>query len=170
MTWTFQDEERSTEFLLDDDSPFVQSTIHAVVEEQLEPGLLLSACPLRQEGIDLLQQTQEIVSAVTRSITRDPARALRNSTRTAWDAMRGTAESNISPTNISRTERKYETASNSRATETGNENDEGLDSAAAIEAFGNLLCERRNRSTGVRDRVATRPDRSFSHQATLGEN
>ena len=54
-TWASQDEERSTEFLVDDDSPLVQPTIHAVVEGQLGPGLLLSACPLTQEGINLLQ-------------------------------------------------------------------------------------------------------------------
>ena len=62
--------ERSTELLVDDDSPLVQPTIHAVVEEQLEPGLLLSACPLTQGGVDLSQQTQGVVSAVTRSATR----------------------------------------------------------------------------------------------------
>ena len=38
----------------DDDSPLVQMTIHAVVEGQLEPGLLLSACPPTQEEIYLL--------------------------------------------------------------------------------------------------------------------
>ena len=53
-------EERSTEFLIDDDSPLVQPMIHAVVEVQLEPGLLLSACPLTQEGIDILQQPKEL--------------------------------------------------------------------------------------------------------------
>ena len=49
-TWASQDEQRSTEFLVDDYSPLVQPMIHAVVEGQLEPGRL-------QEGIDLLQQT-----------------------------------------------------------------------------------------------------------------
>ena len=53
-TWASQDEERSTEFLVDDYSLLVQPKILAVVEEQLEAGLLLSACPLTQEGIDLL--------------------------------------------------------------------------------------------------------------------
>ena len=57
-TWASQDEERSTEFLLDIDLPLVEPTIHVVVEGQLEAGLLLSACPLTQEGIDHLQQTQ----------------------------------------------------------------------------------------------------------------
>ena len=74
LTWASQDEERSTEFLLDDDSPLVQPTIHAIVEGQLEPGVLLSACPLTQEGMDFLQQTRGVVSAVTRSVTRERAR------------------------------------------------------------------------------------------------
>ena len=60
-TWASQDEERCTEFVVDDYSLLVQPTIHAVVEGQLEPGPLLSACPLTQEGIDLLQQTQRVV-------------------------------------------------------------------------------------------------------------
>ena len=128
-TWASQDEERSTEFLVDDFFPLVQLTIHAVVEEQLEPGRL-------QEGIDLLQQTQGVVSAVKRSATRERVRPPRNSTR------RGTAENTISPANSPRTEEKYEIATNSRATEMYGENDEGLDSAAAM-AFGNLLCEKK---------------------------
>ena len=132
------DEERSTEFLVDDDSPLVQPTIHAVVEGQLEPGLLLSASSLTQEAIDLLQQTQGVVSAVTRSATRERARPLRNSTRTARGRRHGAAE----PVNCPGTEEKYEIASNSGATKMSDENDEGLDSAAAI-AFGNLLCEKK---------------------------
>ena len=116
--------------------------IHAVVEEQLEPGLLLSACPLTQEGIDLLQQTQGVVSAVIGSATREQARPLRNSTRTARGTRRGAAENTSSPVNSPGTKTKYEIASNSRATEMCDENDEGLDSAAAI-AFGNLLCEKK---------------------------
>ena len=98
-TWASQDEERSTEFLVDDNLPFVQPTIHVVVEGQLEPGLQLSACPLTQEGIDLLQQTQGVVSAVTRSATRERARPLRNSTRTAQGTSRGAAENTSSPVN-----------------------------------------------------------------------
>ena len=135
-------EEKSSEFLVDDDSPLVQPTIHAVVEGQLEPELLLSAGPLTQEGIDLLQQTQGVVSAVTRSATREQARSLRNSTRTARGTRRGAAENTSSPVNSPGTEEKDETSSNSRATEMCDENDEGLDSAAAI-AFGNLLCEKK---------------------------
>ena len=141
-TWAPHDQERSTDFQVDDDSPLVQPTIHAVVEGQLEPGLLLSACPLTQEGIDLLQQTQVVVSAVTRSASRERARPLRSSTRTARDTGRGTAENTISPANSPGTAEKYEIVSNSRATEMCNENDEGLDSTAAI-AFGNLLCEKK---------------------------
>ena len=113
-----------------------------MVEGQLEPGLLLSACPLTQEGIDLLQQTQGVVSAVTRSATREQARPLSNSTRTARGTRRGAAENTSSPVNSPGSEGKYEIASNSRATEMCDENDEGLDSAAAI-AFGNLLCEKK---------------------------
>ena len=56
-TGASQDEERSTEFLIDDYSPLVQPTIHPAVEGQLEPGLLLSACPLTQERVDHMQQT-----------------------------------------------------------------------------------------------------------------
>ena len=37
---------------------------HYVVEGQLEPGLLLSVCPLTHEEIGLLQQTQIVVCAV----------------------------------------------------------------------------------------------------------
>ena len=124
-------------FLVDDYSPLVEPTIHALVEGQLEPGRL-------QEGIDLLQQTQEVVSAVKRSATRERARTLRNSTRAARDTRRGTAENTISPANSSATGEKDEIASNSRATEMCDENGEGLDSAAAI-AFGNLLpvCEKK---------------------------
>ena len=55
-------------YLVEDDSPLVQPTIHAAVEGQSEPGLLLFACPLTQEGIDLLQQTQDVVSAVTKGL------------------------------------------------------------------------------------------------------
>ena len=77
-TWASQDEERSTEFLVDDYSPLVQPTMHAVVEEELEPGRL-------QEGIDLLQQTQGVVSAVKRSATSERVRPPRNSTRAARD-------------------------------------------------------------------------------------
>ena len=140
-TRTPHNEERSTEFLVDDDSPLVQPTIHAVVEGQLEPGLLLSACPFTQEGIDLLQQTQGVVSAVTRYATREQARPLRNSTKMARGTRRGTAENTSSPVNSPGTEEKYEISSNSRATEMCAENDKGLDSAAAV-AFGNLLCEK----------------------------
>ena len=143
LTWTFKDEERSTEFLLDEDSPLLQPTIHAVIEGQLEPRLLLSACRLTQERIDLLQQTQGAISAVTRSVTRERARPLRNSTRTARDIMRGPAKGTISPANSPGTEEKDEITSNSRATETCDENDEVLDRAAAI-AFGNLLCEKKS--------------------------
>ena len=139
LTCASQDKERPAGFLLDDDSVLVQRTINAVVEGQLEPGLLLSACPLTQGEINLLQQTQGVVSAVTRSVTRERARPLRNSTRTARDTMRGPAESTIPPDDSSRTKRKYEIASNARATETCTENDEGLDSATAI-ASGSLLC------------------------------
>ena len=136
------DDKSSTEFLVDEDSPLVQPTIHAVVEGQLELGLLLSACPLTQEGIDLLQQTQGVVSAVTRSATREQASSLRNSTRTARGTRRGAAENTSSPVNSPGTEEKDEILSNSRATEGRDEDDEGLDSAAAI-AFGNLLCEKK---------------------------
>ena len=94
----------------------VQPTIHAVVEGQLEPGLLLSACPFTQEGIDLLQQTQGVVSTVTRSATTERARPLRNSTRMARDTGHGTAENPISPANSLGTEEKDEIASKSRAT------------------------------------------------------
>ena len=100
-------------FAMDVDSPLVQPTIHAVAEGQLEPGLLLSAGSLMQEGIDLLQQTQGAVSAVTRSATRERARPLRNSTRTARDTTRGTAENTISPANSPGTEEKDEIAPNS---------------------------------------------------------
>ena len=130
-----QDEERSTEFLVDDYSPLVQPTIHAVGEGQLGPGRL-------QEGIDLLQQTPGAVSAVKRSATRERARPPRNRTRAARDTRRGTAENTNSPAISPGTGEKYEIASNSRATEMCDENDEGLDSAAAI-AFGNLLCEKK---------------------------
>ena len=136
------DDKRSTEVLVDDDSPLVQPTIHAVVEGQLEPGLLLSACPLTQEEIDLLQQTQGVVSAVTKSATREQARPLRNSTRAARGTRRGAAENTSSPVNSPGTEEKDEILSNSRATEGRDEDDEGLDSAAAI-AFGNLLCDKK---------------------------
>ena len=142
LTWASRDEERSTDFLLDGDSPLVQPTIHAVVEGQLRPGLLPSACPLTQKGIDLLQQTQGVVSAVTRKVTRERARPFRNSPRTARDTIRGPAENTISPANRPGTDENNEIASSSRATETRNEEDEGLDSAAAI-AFGNLLCEKK---------------------------
>ena len=54
--------------------------------------------------------------------------------------MRGTAEKTIPPANSSRAERRDEIASNFRATETSNKNDEDLDSAAAI-SFGKQLCE-----------------------------
>ena len=134
-TWASQGEERSTEVLVDGYSPLVKPTMHAVVEEELEPGRL-------QEGIDILQQTQEVVSAVKRRATRERARPLRNSTRTARSTMRGAAENTSSPVNSPGTEEQYEIASNSRATEMCDENDEGLDSAAAI-AFGNLLCEKK---------------------------
>ena len=50
LTWASQDEKRFLEFLVDDDSPLVQPTIHAIVEGQLTPGLLLSACPITQKG------------------------------------------------------------------------------------------------------------------------
>ena len=136
------DEERSTEFLVDGDSLLVQPTIHAVVEGQLEPGKLLSACPLTQKGIDLLQQTQGVVSAVTTSATRGQARPLRNSTRTSRGTRRGAAENTSSLVNSPGTEEKYEIFSNSGATGRCDDNDEGLDSAAAI-AFGNLLCEKK---------------------------
>ena len=106
-----------------------------MVEEELEPGR-------RQEGIDLLQQTQGVVSAVRRSATRERVRPPRNSTRAARDTRRGTAENTISPANRPRTEEKDEIVTNSRATEMCDESDEGLDSAAAI-AFGNLLCEKK---------------------------
>ena len=105
LTYAAQDEEKSTEFLLDDDSPLVQPTMHAVVEGQLEPGLLLSACPLTQEGMDLLQQTQGVVSAVTRRVTRERARPLKYSTKTARDTMYGPAERTILSADSSRTER-----------------------------------------------------------------
>ena len=134
-TWTSQDKERSTECLVDDYSPLVQPTMHAVAEEELEPGRL-------QEGIDLLHQTQEVVSAVKRSATRKRVRPPRNSTTAARDTRRGTAENTISPANSPGTEEKDEIATNSRTTEMCNENDEGLGSAAAI-AFGNLLCEKK---------------------------
>ena len=117
-------------------------TIHVMVKGQLEPGLLLSACPLTQEGIDLLQQTQGVVSAVTRSATRERARPLRSSTRAARGTRRGAAENTSSPVNSPRSEGKDEIATNSRATEMCDESDKGLDSAAAI-AFGNLLCEKK---------------------------
>ena len=142
LTWVSQDEERSTEFLVDDDLPLVQPTTHAVVEGQLEPGLLLSACPLTQEGIYLLQQTQGVVSAVTRSATRERARPMRNSTRTARDTRHGTAENTILRANSLGTEEQYEIASNSKSTEMWDEKDKGLDSAAPI-AFGNLLCKKK---------------------------
>ena len=134
--------DRSPEVLVDDDFPLVQPTIHAVVEGQLESGLLLFACPLTQEGVDLLQQTQGLVSAVTTNTTRERVRPSRNSTRTARDTMRGPAENTISPANSRGTEEKDETGSNSRATATCNGNDESLNRAAAI-AFGNLLCEKK---------------------------
>ena len=54
LTCSSQDKEGSTVVLLDDDSPLVQSTIHDVVERQLERKLLLSSCPITQEGINLL--------------------------------------------------------------------------------------------------------------------
>ena len=111
--WTSQEEERSTEVLVDDDSPLVQPTTLAVAEGQLEPGLLLSACSLIHRGIDLLQQTQGVVSAVTRSVTRERARPLKSSTRTARDTTRGTAENTISPANSPGTGEKDEIASNS---------------------------------------------------------
>ena len=60
----------------------------------------------------------------------------------ARDTMRGTAENIISPANSPGTEEKDDIASISRATEMCNENDEGLDSAAAI-AFGSLLCQKK---------------------------
>ena len=141
-TWVPHDEETSTEFLVDNDSLLVQPTVHAVVEGQLKPGLLLSACPLTQEGIDLLQHTQGAVSALTRSATRERARPMRNSTRTARDTGCGTAGNTISPAISPGTGEKDEIASNSRATEMCDKNDEGLDSAVAI-AFGNLLCEKK---------------------------
>ena len=125
--------------LVDDYSLLVQPTILAVVEGQLESGLLLSACPPTQEGIDLLQQTQGVVSAVTRSATRERARPPRNSTRSARGTRLGAAEDTSSPVNSPGTEVREEIASSSRATEMCDENDEGLDSAAAI-AFGKLLC------------------------------
>ena len=108
----------------------------------VETGLLLSACPLTQERIDLLQQTQGVVSAVRRSATREQARPLRNSTRTARGTRRGVAENTSSPVNSPGTEEQDEILSNSSATERCDENDEGLDSAAAI-AFGNLRCEKK---------------------------
>ena len=132
----------STDVLDDDDSSLVQPTIHAVVEGQLEPELLVSACPLTQEGINLLQQTQGVVPAVTRSATRERARPLRNKTRTARGTRRDIAENTISPANSPGTEEKDDIASSSRATDMCDENDEGLDSAAAI-AFGNLRCEKK---------------------------
>ena len=132
-TWASQVEERST----------VQLTMHAVVDEELEPGRL-------QEEIVLLQQTQGVVSAVKRSATKERARPLRYSIKTARGTSRGAAENTISPVNSLGSKGKYEIASNFRATEMCDENDEGLDSAAAI-AFGNLL-------------------RSSSHQATSGES
>ena len=143
LAWASQDKERSTEGLLDDDSPLVQPTIHTVVEGQLGPGLLVSACPLTREGIGLLQQTQGAISAVTRSVTRKRDRPFRNKTRMTRNTMHGLAESIISPANSPGTERKDEVASSSRATETCDENDEGLDSAAAIIDFRNLLCEKK---------------------------
>ena len=134
-TWASQDEERSTECLVDDYSPPVQPTMHAVVEEELEPGQL-------QEVIDLLQQTQGVVSAAKRSATRERVGPPRNSTRAARDTRRGTAENTTSPANSPGTEEKDKIATNSRATEMCDENDEGLDSAAAI-VSGNLLCEKK---------------------------
>ena len=122
-------------FLVDDYSPLVQPTIHAVVEGQLEPGRL-------QEGIDLLQQTQGVVTAVKRSVTSERGRLLRNSTRAARDTRRDTAANTVSPANSPETGEKDEIAASSRATEMSDENDEGLDIAAAI-AFGNLLCEKK---------------------------
>ena len=104
-------------------------------DKELEPGRL-------QEGMDLLQQTQGVVSAVKKSATRERVRPPRNSTRAARDTRRGAAENTNSPLNSSGTEEKDEIASNSRATEICDENDEGLDSAAAI-AFGNLLREKK---------------------------
>ena len=121
--WTSQDKERSTEFLVDDYSPLVQPTMHAVVKEELKSGRL-------QEGIDLLQQTQGVVSAVKTSATRERIRPPRNSTRAARGTRRGTKENTISPANSPGTEEIYEIATNSRATEMCDENDEGLDSAA----------------------------------------
>ena len=89
-----------------------------------------------------MQQTQGSVSAVIRNATRERARLSINSTRTARDTMRDPAEITISPANIPGTEKQEEIASNSRATEKRNGNDESLDSSAAI-AFGNQLCEKK---------------------------
>ena len=122
--------------------------MHAVVEEELGPGRL-------QEGIDLLQRTQGVISAVKRSATRERVRPPRNSTRAARDTRRGTAENTISPANSPGTEEKDEIASNSRVTEMCDENEEGLDSGAAI-AFGNLekkpidWCEAQSRNSTAR--------------------
>ena len=85
LTCSSQDKEGSTVVLLDDDSPLVQSTIHDVVGRQLERELLLSSCPITQEGIYLLQKVQGLVSAVTTRVTRERARPSRNSTRAARD-------------------------------------------------------------------------------------
>ena len=79
---------------------------------------------------------------IKRSATRERARPLRNITRAARDTRHGTIENTISPVNSPGTGEKDEIASNSRATEMCDENDEGLDSAAAI-AFGNLACEKK---------------------------
>ena len=89
-----------------------------------------------------MQQIQGVVSTVTRSATRERARPSRYSTRTARDTTRGPAEIIISPANSPGTEKTCEIASNSRATETCNGNNESLDSTAAI-AFVNLLCEKK---------------------------
>ena len=95
-----------------------------------------------RKDIDLWQQTQGVGSAVTKSATRERARPLRNSARTARGTRRGTAENIISPAKSPGTEEKNEIASNTRATETCDENNAGLDSSAAI-AFGNQLCEKK---------------------------
>ena len=124
----------------------------------LKDSWILQCCHLcarfLQEEIDLLQHTEGIVSAVTRSASRKRARPPSSSVAQERQGI------------SSKTERKYGRASNSRAIEMCDENDRGIDSAAAI-SFGNLLHTRRNRLAGVMHRVG--PDRSFSHQTTTSE-
>ena len=89
------------------------------------------------------KQTQGVVSAVKRSGTRERVRPPRNSTRAARDTRAAPQRTQLHQSIARELRRKrWDSVKLQRVKFQSHENDEGLDSAAAI-AFGNLLCEKK---------------------------